>query len=73
MNIKFVEITNSHLDEVNGEIIAQISLKLVVEDTSRTSYVLDHTIQTPPISSWDSLDTNEKEHQIIQSLKNRIY
>jgi len=73
MRIKKVDVFESSLDEENGEIIAKVVLLIEVEDDSRTSYVLELPISTPPINTWEVLDLKEKERQIKNSLRNRTY
>jgi hypothetical protein len=73
MHIKNIEILSSRLDEENGEIIAKISLHIEVEDQSRTSYIIEQNISTPPVTTWETLTAQDKEKQIKQSLKGRTY
>jgi hypothetical protein len=73
MKIKRAEIVESNLDEVDGEIIVKSTLILEVEDESRTIYLTEIDIPSPPILTWEVLDAKEKERQIKQSLKGRSF
>lgn len=73
MKIKRAEIVESKLDEVDGEIFVKSTLLLEVEDESRTIYLTEIDVSSPPVLTWEVLDTKEKERQIKQSLKGRSF
>ncbi len=73
MKIKRAEVVESLLNEENGEVFAKVVLLLEVEDDSRTSYVTEIDISSPPLLTWDILDAKEKERLTKNSLKGRTY
>lgn len=73
MRIKNASVFESKLDEENGEIVAKVVVLLEVEDESRTSYVTEIPLTSPPVNTWETLDVKEKNRQIVNSLKGRTY